>query len=150
MKVPEIFIPEKKLDDKVEELMKEEPLQNLQLNKDEIPRYAIQEDGDYLVMRGGIIINTSNCKSITSSTFYFTVDGKEHKLYIGNETVTKLDEKFVSIEESLFSKLFDMALVAGNEPDVDVPSYYDYWKSKMKHATEEAYKELLNYGNIKP
>ncbi|MDP2907398.1 MAG: hypothetical protein Q8O03_05650, partial [Nanoarchaeota archaeon] len=97
MKVPETFLPEKKLDNKVESLMKEKPLP--QIGKDAIPRYALQENEDYLVMRGGIIINMTDCKKITSSTFYFTIAGEEHKLYIGNEAVMKLDEKFVSLEE---------------------------------------------------
>ena len=146
MKFPEIFLPEKKLDNKVEELMKEKPLQNSQSNKDEIPRYAVQENGDYLVMRGGILINTSNCKSITSSTFYFTIDSEEHKLYIGNETMTKLDEKFVSIEEDLVSKLFDLGLLASREPDLlKVPG--SDWELEMKHATENIYKKLVKLVN---
>lgn len=146
MKVPEIFLPGKKLDYKVEELLKGNLLKRPQLNKDEIPRYAVQENGDYLVMRGGILINTPNCKSITSSTFYFTLDGDVHKLYIGNEAVTTLDEKFVSVEGGLVSKLFDLVLVASREPDHLMIACSD-WELEMKHATENAYKELVKLVN---
>jgi len=151
MKIPKIFVPERKLDNKLEELLKEKPLKKSQLGKyEKIPDYAIQENGDYLIMRGGIILNTTDCKSITSSTFYFTIDSEEHKLYIGNKEVMKLDEKFVSLEENLISNLFDMAIIAGNEPGLDIDNY---WGMQMKHKTEDAYKELsnsLNNGSIKP
>lgn len=146
MKIPNIFVPEKKLDNKVEELMKEKPLQKPQVNKDEIPRYAVQEDGDYLVMRGGIIMNMPDCKSITNSNFYFTIDGEEHKLYRGTKAVNLLDEKRVSLEESLVSKLFDLGLVASREPDRSMVACSD-WELEMKHATEDAYKELVVFAH---
>ncbi len=144
MKVPEIFLPEKKLDNKVEELMKEKPLQKPQVNKDEIPRYAIQENGDYLVMRGGIIIYMPGRKSITNSTFYFTIDGEEHKLHRGTETVNRLDEEYVSLEENLVSKLFQLGLLASLEPNLDIDGY---WETNMKHKTEETYKELVIFAH---
>jgi hypothetical protein len=146
MKVPEIFLPEKKLDNKVEELMKEKPLQNPQISKNEIPNYAVQENGDYLVMRGGIIMDMPDCKSITNSNFYFTIDGEEHKLHRGTKESNWLDEKRVSIEERLVSKLFDLGLVASHEPDRLIPVCND-WELEMKHITENVYKELVKLVN---
>ncbi len=146
MKIPEIFLPEKKLDNKVEEIMKEKPLQKPQVNKDEIPRYAVQENGDYLVMRDGIIMDMPDCKSITNSNFYFTIDGEEHKLHRGTKESNWLDEKRVSIEESLVSKLFELGLIASREPDRLIIATND-WELEMKYATEEAYKELVKLVN---
>ncbi|MDP2906461.1 MAG: hypothetical protein Q8O03_00825, partial [Nanoarchaeota archaeon] len=94
----------------------------------------------------GIIINMTDCKKITSSTFYFTIAGEEHKLYIGNEAVMKLDEKFVSLEEGLVSKLFDLGLVAFREPDY-LGVVCNDWELEMKHKTEEVYKELVKLVN---
>jgi len=146
MKIPEIFIPEKNLDNKVEGLMKEKQLQQQQVNKDEIPKYAIQEDGDYLVMRGGIIINTPNHKSITSANFYFTINGKEHRLHRGNKESNWLDGNRVSLEESLVSKLLNLGLVAFQEPD-HLNAAYNDWELEMKHKTEETYKELVLFAH---
>lgn len=144
MKIPEIFVPEKKLDNKVEELMKEKPLKNPQVSKNEIPNYAVQENGDYLVMRGGIIMDMHDCKSITNSNFYFTIDGEEHKLHRGTKESNWLDEKHVSIEENLVSKLFQLGLLASLEPNLDIDGY---WETNMKHKTEETYKELVIFAH---
>lgn len=145
MKIPNIFVPEKKLDYKVEELLKEKPLQNSQSNKDEIPRYAVQEDGDYLIMRRGIFTNMPNHKKITSANFNFTINGKEYDLFIGGETA-KLDGRFVKVEENLASKLFDLGLTSSHEPDHLTAACSD-WDLEMKHATENAYKELVIFAH---
>jgi len=144
MKIPEIFLPEKKLDDKVEELMEEKPLKTPQISKNEIPNYAIQEDGDYLVMRGGIIINTQDCKSITNANFYFTINGEEHKLHRGTKESNWLDEKYVVLGEGLVSKMFELGLVVSREPDhFHTVSACNDWELEVKHKTEDTYKELV-------
>lgn len=136
MKIPEIFLPEKKLDNKVEELLKEKPLQKSDLSKRAIPSYAVQENRDYLMIMYAILDN----KKITSANFLFTIDGKEHEISIGGE-VAKLDEKFVSVKESLISELIGLGITFSYEPDYDSGD----WKLSMKHATENAYKELVKF-----
>lgn len=137
MKLSKIFVPNRNSNFKLEEFLKEDtkPSAQIPLNKQEIPAYAVQENGDYLVMRSGIIMDMPDCKSITNANFYFTINGEEHKLHRGIKSVNLLDEKRVIIEESLVSELFEFGRTASEEPDVDVPSYYDHWKTKMKHAT---------------
>jgi len=146
MKLPQIFLLEKKLDEKVEHLLKEKLPKGLQVEKDEIPTYAIQENGDYLVMLTGIIINMPESKSMTNSTFYFTVDGEEHKLYRGNNESNWLDEKPIALSGSLVSKLLDLGLIASLEPHNSEIACND-WTLEMKHATERAYKDLVKLVN---
>ncbi len=142
MKIPEIFVPERKLDNKLEELMKEKPSRNTRISKNEIPSYALQENGDYVIISHAILVSMQNNKQLTSSSFYFTTDGGEHNLFIGGD-VAKLDGKFVKVKESLISELTGLGITSSYEPDYDSGD----WKLSMKHATENAYKELVKLVN---
>lgn len=137
MKIPTTFIPEKKLENKIEFLLKEKPLP--QINKNEIPSYALQEKGDYLMMGEGSFHNAPNNRKIEHAKFYFSLQGKEHKLYIDGDT-TKIDEQLVDLESMMIFYLFEIALTSFYEHEY---GHQKSWESDMVYFTKKVYNELV-------